>query len=262
MTTTRTTGKLAFLSYRGSVQKSVEPVSNWLVHEMKLVEGVTFIKPEKLALDYEIMMPFECFEFMMAIWGVIEDCDTFVFLETGDYFQSVWTNLEVTGWLFFAESPIGYAVGSDTDGQPIVTPVEWPAMPRESKPMWSQVRSHLSPFAMLRHRQAVYRGGKFATKHYLLACRVCGEYSLLPKQLIESKAKKHGDVHCAHRRCRALHIVKHEGEYNRFRYRAPIVAIPHTKERAPNLRWLSSDELLQLYVDRKKPPPRIEPGSD
>lgn len=255
-------GKLAFLSYRGSVHSSVEPISNWLVHEVGLVEGVTFIKPEKLARDHEIMMPFECFEFMMAIWGVIEDCDTFVFLATEDYLQSVWTNLEVTGWLFFADAPVGYGISSDAEGQPTLTPVEWEPMPKESKPMWSQVRNHLSPFAMLRHRQTVYRGGKFSTDHYLLPCRVCGEYSLLPKKLVQSQAKRRGTVRCAHQRCRAVHDVRQEGDYNRFRYRVPILAVPRTHERVPHLRWLSPDELLQLYVERKKPPPLIPVGAE
>jgi hypothetical protein len=255
-------GNLAFLSYRGSVKEAIEPVSNWLAYETRSVDNVTFIKPEKLARDYEIMMPFECFEFMMAIGGTIEGCDTFVYLNSEDYFQSIWTNLEIMGWLFFTRSPVGYSIGSDSIGSYTLDQVQWEPMPENSKPLWSQIRSHLEPFAMLRHRDAPYRGGQFSRKHYLLPCRVCGEYSLLPKKLTESQAKRRGEIRCAHPRCRAVHSVKYEGDYNRFRYRVPILAIPRSEDRVPYLRPLSSDEMLQLYADRKNPPPLIQVGSD
>lgn len=255
-------GSLAFLSYRGSVRDAVVPVSNWLTHDLGLVENVKFIKPDTLAREHEIMLPFECFEFMMVIWEVIEECDTFVFLHTEDYFHSLWTNLEIMGWLFLAESPVAIRIAVDANGDWMSEGVQWEAMSEEERPMWSQIRSHLSPGAMMRHRTAPYRGGQYSTKHYLLPCRVCGEYSLLPKKLVESRAKHQEEVRCAHSRCRAVHVVKHEGAYNRMRYRVPIVAVPRSHQRAASLRPLGADEILQLYADRKTPPPLIAVGED
>ena len=107
------------------------------------------------------------------------------------------------------------------------------------------------------HLMVPNRGAKYATAYYLLPCRVCGGYSLLPKKAVESLAKKSGVIKCAQPACRADHRLGRVGRFNAMRYRVPIVAVPLSSQRVPALRPLTVEEIMHMYENGKQPPPTI-----
>jgi hypothetical protein len=250
-------GRRAFISYRGRYYGQVRPVGNWL-RGGGLIDDVSYVQPQALAADYELLLPFEVFELIMTIWQRMEKCDSFVFLNTPDYLASIWTTLEVIGWRVMSRAPIAYAVALDPAGYRC-DPTGVVPMPAPEKRLWIRLRAHLEPMGAVSrsHLLIPNRGGRFATDHYLLACRVCGEYSLLPKRPTERAAKRGEVVTCAQPTCVARHRMGKVGRFNGIRYRVPIVAEPLTDRRAPSMRSLQVDELMQLYVDGRHPPARI-----
>lgn len=194
---------------------------------------------------------------MLAIWQRMEKCDAFAYINSQDYLSSIWTTLEVTGWRFLSDAPTGYAIGSGQQGY-IAEPVPLSTMPAAEKRLWRRLRVHLEPMgaAKTSHLMIPNRGGRYATAYYLLPCRVCGDYSLLPKKAVESLAKRSGVVGCA-RACRADHRLERAGRFNGMRYRVPIVAVPLPDRRAPFLRPLTVEEIMHLYSNGKQPPPTI-----
>jgi len=251
------TGPTAFLSYRGEIYQYVAPVRQWL-RSTGLAGDAIFMRPEELALDHELMLPFEMFELMLAIWQRMEKCGAFVYINSQGYLSSIWTTLEVTGWRFLASTANGYAIGSGQQGY-VAEPVSFHPMPSGEKRLWRQLRVHLEPMGVAKksHLMIPNRGGRYATSYYLLPCRVCGEYSLLPKKAVESLAKKSGVIRCAQPACQADHRLKRTGRFNAMRYRVPIVAVPLSSRRAPSLRPLTVEEIMHLYSNGKQPPPAI-----
>ena len=156
-------GKMAFLSYRGEFYPHVAPVRQWL-RAAGLTDDAIFMKPEELALDHELMMPFEVFELMLTIWQRMEKCDTFAYINSQDYLSSIWTTLEVTGWRFLSGTPTGYAIGSGQQGY-IAEPMSFSPMPSAEKRLWMRLRMHLEPVgaAKASHLMVPNRGGRYAT---------------------------------------------------------------------------------------------------
>jgi hypothetical protein len=248
-------GTKMFLSYRGADYPHVAHVRRWLT-STGLCKDVKFVEPQRLALDHELMLPFELLELMMVIWNQMEECDAFAFLSSPDYMSSVWTELEVTGWRFFSGTPIGHAIGAGAQGYEYATG-GWPAMPTPEKRMWIRLRMNLDPVRSKSSRMIPHRGGTYATRYYLLPCRVCGEYSLLARSAVESLAKRSGTLACGQPACGSKHRLDLAGTSRSMRYRVPIVAVPLTDRRANFVRALEVEEITQLYTDSKRAPPGI-----
>ena len=241
-------GPLYFLSYRSSREKELRPVSQWLIASGG-VAGTRWVPPGVLALPNELMLPFEWFELMMAIWNELESCQAFVYLDSPDYTASVWTSLEQIGWRALVDDPQVITV-SGSNGRYAAVRRTLAPMDRSEKRLWRQLRKNLEPFAVISSGRGFipYRGRKPSTNHYLLPCIICGEYSLLPKREVEHAARVSGQAACAQPGCSSPYILTEVGSRNRIRYRRPIVAVPAVKSTQVPPRPLTTNELLHLYA--------------
>jgi hypothetical protein len=246
------TGKLGtniFISYRRSASSRLPAVRNWLVSD-GLFKYSTIIKPDhaRLALDHELLLPFEFLELMVAIWDEMQACDTFGILNSPDYLQSVWTNLELTGWRAIKPGGRAYSLELDPGGRYSYTPVSLEPMTKNERELWGIIRNRVRPFALLSSPKwsFPYRGSRLARKYYLLTCLVCGQHSLLPKGQVESRARTNGVMACAHPECRAPHQIRKSGSFNWVRSRRPILAVPVSSRRTESVLPLLASDLLSL----------------
>ena len=205
-------------------------------------------------------MPFEYFELALAIWDAMEEYDTFAYLDSRDYWESVWTNLEVAGWRFLSSPPTAVRVTVGRNGGYSADEVSLPAMSRAEMNSWTEIRRNLRPYALqTASRDSIYRGGKLSRKRYLLPCLACRQYSLIRKRTIEDAAKSNDIVNCA--RCGTSYRIASEGKYSKIRSRTPIVAKPLSRSSNDEPRALTVEELIHLYT-RENPPQGITDAGD
>jgi hypothetical protein len=176
-------GNRAFLSYRQAAVSDVGPTKDWLVKTGRF-DTVVSVKAsnERIALSNELLLPFEWLELGMGIWQIIEECDSFAFLNTEDYLESFWTSMEVIAWRFYRRNPIAYSMGG-SPGRFAMSEVSFNPMGKAGREWWLHVYDNLMPYATLRRSRwaSVDRGGRYFRKYYILPCTSCGEYSLLAK---------------------------------------------------------------------------------
>jgi hypothetical protein len=255
-------GEVAFLSYSRTMISDPRQVGNWLT-ESGWFAGVHLVKPDsdRLAQENELLMPFEYFELIFAIWdGSMAKCDGFAFVdnENRDYLKSVWTNMELDGWRYMSDSLTAVKV-SVRGRRHSAEEVSLHSMTRAEKDMWEYLYRNLKPHALTTssHFDAPYRGGRLSRKRYLLGCTTCSQYSLIPKAVVETAAKGNGIVYCAH--CSAAFRAVSEGRVDEIRRRRPILARP-LNDGGKRPRPLKVDELMALYADRNPPQGIIDAG--
>jgi hypothetical protein len=211
-------GDDAFLSYRNQSIPHLKPAANWLWKSGRF-SSIMFIKPddERLALKNEILMPFEYFELVLAIWEKMEECDTFAYLDSQDYLESVWTNMELAGWQFLSDARTVVRVTVGRRGDYSADEMSLSPMSQPDKDLWAHIRRNLRPYALQNssHVDAPYRGSKLSRKRYLFPCSACREHSLIKKQTIEGAAKSKAVVNCP--RCGVSYGIASEGKYSKIR---------------------------------------------
>lgn len=218
------TGGVAFLSYVQIMSPHIRPVGNWLT-KSGLFAGVRYVKPDddRLAQPNELLMPFEYFELVFAIWDrSIDQCDSFAYIDSRDYLNSVWTNMELHGWRYLSDSLTAVKVSVHERGRKYyysADEVSLNPMGKGEKEQWAHLYRNLKPHALMTssHFDAPYRGGRLSRRRYLLGCTTpkCRQYSLIPKAVVETAAKGNSIVHCAH--CGAAFRVVSEGRMDEIR---------------------------------------------
>src|SRR4051794_22109009 len=109
-------GKNVFISYRTKYYDAARRLGTSLLQSGACKEVYVY-PPEQLAKFGEIMTPHELFELLGFVVSYLEKSNTFVYLDSGDYWQSFFTSFEALYWRRLQKKPVAYQATVGPDSQ-------------------------------------------------------------------------------------------------------------------------------------------------
>src|SRR3954454_13305148 len=108
-------GKNAFMSYRGCDYTPARNFAHTLT-ESGTFDSITIVPPERICRDQEVLLPYEYFELMEFITDSMCNCDSLIIFDSGSYWQSYWTQMEIRQWRRFSPNLTAHVTTSDIHG--------------------------------------------------------------------------------------------------------------------------------------------------
>lgn len=240
-------GEQVFISYRGKYYPQAEAVGQWLRQNQYCTNAVLF-SPNSLCERNEILMPYEYVELMEFILDRLAGCDAFVFLNTGDYQESYFTQAEILQWRRFNNNPVVYPIGSTEEGAFLLgESLHLEPLTKNQKKLWAGLSVSIARSYRGKFNPGFY-GGKYNRSCYLIPCGNCGEHFLASKKAINGILEGSFKIACPH--CGNVRFLFSQ-EHNRGHYyRKPIIL---KQEFKTSLRILEPNEILSLLVDNDLP---------
>lgn len=244
-------GKKAFISYRGSSYAAASALREQILSQ-RLWDSVVLVEPQALSSADEILLPFEYFELMEFIYDQLYNCDGFVILDTGNFWESYWTNEEVRQYRRFSDTRACYVARLDGAGRPQL--VERGVF----EPLSDNAKRLLARISVGTNRriQASSRGATFWGR-YARSCFVipCGEPQsagravrlfLASQKLVEAATRGEQTIRCPY--CgRPVQVA--QGPQRGTFYRRPVLLKSHNR----NLPHPDADLLMALLVQDERP---------
>lgn len=240
--------KTAFISYRGAYYEMAASAAQHL-QAAGYCDNYFLVPPGKICEPGELLLPYEYVELMEHILeGMFRKCNLFFYLNTPDYWQSYFTNAEVTQWRRHNDHPIAYAIGHDQLGRFVLSDaIRWDQMDSSERRMWANLSVGIAP-SYQHHRNPGFQGGKFNRNCFLLPCRTCGEHFLASQKVIYSVLKGQIGLSCPHCGSQDFHFVErnHMGNFKR----RPIIL---NQSNNHSIRVLHNQEMLQMLISNTPP---------
>jgi hypothetical protein len=240
--------KIAFISYRGDYHKLAESAAQSL-RAAGYCDDYLLVPPGEICEAGELLLPYDYIELMEHILeGMFRQCNLFFYLNTEDYWQSYFTNAEVTQWRRRNDRPVAYSIGQDHTGRFVLSnAIHWLPMDTNERKLWASLSVGIAP-SYQHHRNPGFQGGKFNRNCFLLPCRSCGEHFLASQKVIYSVLKGSFGLQCPHCGSQDFHFV--ERNYMGNFKRRPIVLSQSQKH---PIRVLDNQEMLQMLVQNTPP---------
>lgn len=240
-------GNQVFLSYRGHDVEVAEGLAASL-KKMKLCKNVLAYKPESLCIRDEILTTYDYVELMESIIETMKQSDSFVFLDTGDYFNSYFTQTEVLHWRRIHNNPKGYRVlFDDEDKSFLKEEVIWDTLSENKSRAWASITIHVNPLYTL--KATTLKWGKYSRNCFIIPCGHCGENFLLSGSALRATLNSEYDVICPHCGNNRFQFEVKTDQKSNFK-RKPIVLNQDIKK----LRILEPDEIFHLLLEDELPP--------
>ena len=240
-------GKQVFISYRGKYYSQAEAVGQWLIQSQYCIDAILF-PPNSLCERNEILLPYEYVELMEFILDRLAKCDAFVFLNTGDYQDSYFTQAEILQWRRFNNNPVVYPIGSTEKGAFLLgETLHLETLTKNQKKLWAGLSVSIARSYRGKFNPGFY-GGKYNRSCYLIPCGNCGEHFLASKKAINSTLEGNLKIACPH--CGNGQFRFSQGHNMGRYYRKAIIL---EQEFKTSLRILEPNEILSLLVDSDLP---------
>lgn len=240
-------GKQVFISYRGSYYKQAMLLKDALVQHGYCNQAILF-PPNSLCAENEILLPYEYVELMEFILDYLAHTDTFIYLETSDYWNSYFTQAEALQWRRFRDVPVVHSAQVDWRGQIFLgEQMRWETLNKSQKKLWASISVSINRSMGRGHLMPPTAWGRFAKHCFLLPCGVCGEHFLVSQKAIYRALKNLFEVECPH--CGNNHFRFSELPKRGNYYRKPIIVQQHYYA---NLRVLGSFEILKLLIENNE----------
>jgi hypothetical protein len=239
-------GDQVFLSYRGHDVELAEGLASSL-KKMKLCKNVRAYKPESLCIRDEILTTYDYVELMESIIETMKQSDTFVFLDTGDYLDSYFTQTELLHWRRIRKSPRGYRFLFDNEDKSFLKEeVIWDTLSENKSRAWASITIHVNPSYTI--KATTLKWGKYSRNCFIIPCGRCGENFLLSGSALRANLNSEYDVICPHCGNNRFQFEVKSDQKSNFK-RKPIVLNQEIK----TLRILEPDEIFHLLLENELP---------
>jgi hypothetical protein len=186
-----------------------------------------------------------------SLFTDIAQSDTFVYLNTADYWDSYFTQMEVLQWRRFKKEPKFYPVEIDNsrrfsfEGQG-----QWETLTSNQKSLWAKISVGINR-GMQGHHSIPLMCGKFGKNCYLLPCHLCGEHFLAAQDAVHAALASDHRLVCPH--CHQNELRFEQLPYIGHFYRKPIILKRSTGRPGRPLRVLDAIEVLGLILNNDEP---------
>lgn len=184
-------GRTAFISYRsrdvGVVRRFKEEVAG------REFQKIHYIEPGELAESNEILPPFEYFELVEQIANEVRlhKVDAFIILETGQWWDSVFTFMERAQWRRFSNGGVVHIAEPTLSGSArLVRTEKLEPFDRETHRILNTLSRATNPRLLAYGGSTTPTTGPYSRSAYLVPCPRCRQYFLARRKSIVQELKR------------------------------------------------------------------------